>query len=108
MCNVETLNEQRELWPHVRNILLSWPLHKVVVSTEWWAWKAAGVPPAQRKMFVDDFADRTGRLNDGKHLRAKPSWQYVVDTLDPAVETTQLSRDNYFYYLCLQGRYSRK
>ena len=107
MCNVETLNEQRELWPHVRNILLSWPLHKVVVSTEWWAWKAAGVPPAQRKMFVDDFADRTGRPNN-RNICGEAVWQYVVDTLDPVVETTQLSRDNYFYYLCLQGQYSRR
>ncbi len=107
MCNVETLNEQREIWPHVRDILLSWPLHKAVVSTEWWAWKAAGVPPAQRKMIVDDFADRTGRPND-KNICGEAVWQYMVDTLDPVVETTQLSRDNYFYYLCLQGKYSRK
>ena len=107
MCTVETLNEQREIWPHVRDILLSWPLHKLVVSTEWWAWRAAGVPPAQRKMFVDDFAERTGRPSS-KKIAGEAVWQYVVDTLDPVVETTQLSRDNYFYYLCLQGKYSRK
>lgn len=107
MCNVETLNEQREIWPNVRDVLLSWPLHKAVVSTEWWAWKAAGVPPAQRKMFVDDYAERTGRPSS-KKISGEAVWQYVVDTLDPVVETTQLSRDNYFYYLCLQGKYSKK
>jgi betaine lipid synthase len=107
MCNVETLNEQREIWPQIRDVLLSWPLHKAVVSTEWWAWKAAGVPPAQRKMFVDDYAQRTGRPSN-KKICGEAVWQYVVDTLDPVVETTQLSSENYFYYICLQGRYSKK
>ena len=107
MCNVETLNEQREIWPHVRDVLLSWPLHKALVSTEWWAWKAAGVPPAQRKMLVDDFAERTGRPSN-KKICGEAVWQHVVDTLDPVAKATQLSRDNYFYYLCLQGKYSKK
>jgi betaine lipid synthase len=107
MCTVETLNEQKEIWPHIRDVLLSWPLHKAVVSTEWWAWKAAGVPPAQRKMFVDDFAKLKGKVAD-KKLCGEAVWQYVVDTLDPVVANTQLSRENYFYYVCLQGKYSRK
>jgi betaine lipid synthase len=107
MCRVETLNEQREIWPCIRNILLSWPLHKTVVSTEWWAWKAAGVPPAQHALILNDYAQRT-KLPKGKKTCGEAIWQYLVDTLDPVVETTQLSRDNYFYYVCLQGRYSRK
>lgn len=107
MCKVETLNEQREIWPCIRRILLSWPLHRAVVSTEWWAWKAAGVPPAQHALIVDDHSQRT-KLPRSKKLSGEAIWQYVVDTLDPVVETTQISRDNYFYYLCLQGKYSRK
>lgn len=107
MCKVDTLNEQREIWPHVRNVLLSWPLHWAVVSTEWWAWKAAGVPPAQRKLILDEYAERTNQPK-GKRVYGEAVWQYIVDTLDPVVETTQISRDNYFYYLCLRGRYSRK
>jgi betaine lipid synthase len=107
MCNVETMNEQREIWPQIRDVLLSWPLHKVLVSTEWWAWKAAGVPPSQRKMFVDDFADRVGKQSDTK-ICGEAVWHYMVDSLDPVVENTQLSRDNYFYYLALQGKYSKK
>jgi len=107
MCRVETLAEQREIWPCIRRILLSWPLHKAVVSTEWWAWKAAGVPPAQHALIVDDFAQRS-KSPKTKKMCGEAVWQYVVDTLDPVVETTQLSRDNYFYYVCLQGKYSRK
>ena len=107
MCSVETLNEQREIWPSIRDVVLSWPLHYVVVSTEWWAWKAAGVPPAQHKLIVDDHAERTGQFTSRK-TSGEATWQYVVDTLDPVANTTQLSRDNYFYYLCLQGKYSKK
>ncbi|EXJ80976.1 hypothetical protein A1O3_07264 [Capronia epimyces CBS 606.96] len=107
MCKVETLNEQREIWPCIRRILLSWPLHQAVVSTEWWAWKAAGVPPAQRELILDDYSQRT-KLPKSKKLCGDAIWQYVVDTLDPVVETTQISRDNYFYYLCLEGKYSKK
>lgn len=106
-CKVETLNEQRELWPTIRNLLLSWPLHRVVVSTEWWAWKAAGVPPAQHALILNDHAQRP-KTSTGKTNPSEAIWQYVVDTLDPVVETTQISRDNYFYYVCLQGKYSRK
>lgn len=107
MCSVETLNEQREIWPSIRDVVLSWPLHYVVVSTEWWAWKAAGVPPAQHKLIVDDHAERTGQFTSRK-TSGEATWQYVVDTLDPVANTTQLSRDNYFYYLCLQGKYSKR
>jgi len=107
LCKVETLNEQREIWPTIRNLLLSWPLHRAVVSTEWWAWKAAGVPPAQHALILNDFAQRS-KTTSGKPPSSEAIWQYVVDTLDPVVETTQISRDNYFYYVCLQGKYSRK
>jgi len=107
LCKVETMNEQREIWPHLRDTLLSWPLHKAIVSTEWWSWKAAGVPPAQRRLIVDDYAARIGKPTNEK-IGGEAVWQYVVDTLDPVAEHTQLSRDNYFYYLCLQGKFSRK
>jgi betaine lipid synthase len=77
------------------------------VSTEWWAWKAGGVPKEQRDLIVNDFAE-LNHLEPTKRVAGEAIWQYVVDTLDPVTESTQLSRDNYFYHLCLQGRYSKK
>ena len=75
-----------------------------MIASEWWAWKAGGVPKAQRDMILKDYADATGsKENSGEAV-----WQYVVNTFDPAVETTLLSQENYFYHVCLQGRYSRK
>jgi len=35
-------------------------------------------------------------------------WEYVVNTLEPVVNTTLLSDDNHYYLLCLQGHYSRR
>ena len=35
-------------------------------------------------------------------------WKYVVNTLDPVVENTLLRDSNYFYRLCLTGRYSEE
>lgn len=111
MCEAQTLAEQRKIWPRVRKILLSKPLNWAVVSTEWFAWKAAGVPRNQRNMIVDDFFKRNGLNSDmkqSKDVSGQSIWEYVVDTLDPVVKDTLLSNDNYFYYLCLQGKFSRR
>ncbi|RMD40557.1 hypothetical protein DV735_g4554, partial [Chaetothyriales sp. CBS 134920] len=109
MCMVETLNEQREIWEKsIRDVILSWPLHKLVVSTEWFAWKAGGVPANQRDLILDDFAKRKGLKQRSSKTNGEAMWRYVVDTLDPVCENTLLSNENYFYYVCLQGRYSRR
>lgn len=103
MCNAKTLNEQQEIWPRIRRVLLSRALHWTVVSTEWFAWKAAGVPPAQRRMIVEDHRDQVD-----SDLRGEAIWEYIVNTLDPVVRNTLVGDDNYFYLLCLQGRYSQR
>jgi len=84
-------------------VLLSKPLHWAVVSTEWWAWKAAGVPPAQRKMIISDQSE-----GENGGLRGEAIREYLVNTLDPVAKNTLISDDNYFYLLCLQGRYSQR
>ena len=103
LCRAKTLKEQQEIWPRIRRVLLSRPLHWAVVSTEWFAWKAAGVPPAQRKMIISDQHEQ-GDID----ARGEAMWQYIVDTLDPVVKNTLVSDDNYFYLLCLQGHYSQR
>ena len=101
LCEAKTLKEQQEIWPRIRKVLLSRPLHWGIVSTEWFAWKAAGVPPAQRRMIIAD-----QREQGDFDLRGEAIWQYIVDTLDPVVKNTLIGDDNYFYLLCLQGHYS--
>lgn len=111
LCQAQTLNEQRNIWPRIRRILLSRPLHWAVVGTEWFAWKAAGVPPPQRNMIIDDYLKRkglSGGMKKGSDVSGQAIWEYIVDTLDPVVKETLISNDNYFYYLTLQGRFSRR
>ena len=108
MCNVDTLNEQKEIWPKMRKVLLSWPLHYLIVGTEWFAWKALGVPANQRALIQEDYELATGENTSMKTVSGEAIWQYMVDTLDPVAEKTLLSNDNYFYNLCLQGKYSKK
>lgn len=111
LCQAQTLEEQRQIWPRIRRVLLSKPLHWAVVGTEWFAWKAAGVPPAQRNMIISDFMARhglSGGVQKSSDVSGEAIWEYVVDTLDPVVNDTLISNDNYFYFLCLQGRYSRR
>ncbi|KAL4880441.1 hypothetical protein BJY04DRAFT_228542 [Aspergillus karnatakaensis] len=111
LCEAQTLAEQRKIWPQIRRVLLSKPLNWAIVSTEWFAWKAAGVPRNQRNMIVDDYFKRNGltqEMKSAKDISGKSIWEYVVDTLDPVVQETMVSNDNYFYFLCLQGQFSRK
>ncbi|PYI34906.1 sialidase [Aspergillus indologenus CBS 114.80] len=111
LCEAQTLAEQRKIWPKIRAVLMSKPLHWAVVGTEWFAWKAAGVPRNQRNMIIDDFYKRNGlntKMKQAKDVSGQSIWEYVVDTLDPVVQDTLISNDNYFYFLCLQGQFSRR
>lgn len=111
LCEAPTLNEQREIWPQIRRILISRILNWAIVKTEWFAWKAAGVPPPQRNMIIEDFLKRkglSGGIKKNSDVSGRAIWEYVVDTFDPIAKDTLISNDNYFYYLCLQGRFSRR
>lgn len=111
LCSAGTLNEQREIWPRIRKVLLSKPLFWAVVGTEWFAWKAAGVPPAQRRMIQQGHLDDNGLDEEStplSRISGQAMWNYVLNTLDPVVQNTLINNDNYFYLLCLQGKYSRR
>lgn len=112
LCKAKTLNEQREIWHgKIRRVLLSRVLNWAVVGTQWFAWKAAGVPPTQHRMIQTDYLEQEGvesasvRRSD---VGGQAMWEYLVNTLDPVVGNTSIVEDNYFYYLCLQGQYSRR
>lgn len=91
LCNSKTLNEQREIWNNsIRPVLLSQVVGKFLVGNPIFLWKALGVPTNQANMMGPSVM------------------KYVVDTLDPVVNDTLISSDNYFYYLCLQAKYSKK
>jgi betaine lipid synthase len=90
-CNVETLNEQREMWPQIRRVLMSSPLHWAVIRTEWWAWKAGGVPPAQRQLIQDDYSTACGKPTT-KTIGGQAMWDYVVNTVSRRLASRMLDR----------------
>lgn len=112
LCESKTRNEQREIWSRIRPMVLSRALHWALVGTEWFLWKAAGVPATQRQMIVRDSSDlpcqdpsKHEPLNDAS---GEAMWDYIVNTLDPIARDTLLSEENYHYLLTLTGRYTRR
>jgi len=113
MCSVSTLAEQRDLWfGSLRRVLLSWPLHMALVSTDWWCWKAAGVPPEQRQLIVNDYESNLTpeqrQHMTKRQVTGEAIFKFLEDTLDPVANHTLLSRENYFYHLVLQGKYTKQ
>ncbi|KAH0561936.1 hypothetical protein GP486_003354 [Trichoglossum hirsutum] len=112
LCRAKTLNEQREVWHNkIRKVLLSRVLSWLVVGNKTFLWKALGVPEEQANMIQKDYSEQDGLAGTGSiksDITGQAIWEYLVNTLDPTVENTLLSEDNYFYLLCLQGKYSRR
>ncbi len=112
LCQVKTLNEQREIWQQrIRKVLLNKLLSQAVISTDSFLWKALGVPLAQRTMIESDFAARNEHVDPNRmthRQKGQAIWEYMVNTLDPVLETTLIGEDNYFYLLCIQGCYSKR
>lgn len=124
MCEAQTLNEQRELWTkRVRRVLLSELLAYFVIGSERFLWKALGVPGEQRAMIEEDYKKMGEVANEQKSAAASETssgvgqpgevgvvksgraiWNYGVQTLDPVVNHTLVSEDNYYYLICLLGK----
>ncbi|KAL9000401.1 MAG: hypothetical protein Q9169_000918 [Polycauliona sp. 2 TL-2023] len=112
LCTCKTRNEQREIWSRIRPMILSRTLHWALVGTEWFLWKAAGVPAAQRQLIIRDAMDlpcqETSKLEKVSDTTGEAMWDYIVNTLDPVAQNTLLSDENYHYLLTLTGRYTRR
>ncbi|KAI0370605.1 hypothetical protein BV20DRAFT_1074362 [Pilatotrama ljubarskyi] len=105
LCSAKTLREQRAIWrTRLRPVVLHKWLSYLVVANEQFLWRALGVPTNQRDMIYEDGIAAAAR--SGSAFQPKEAmWRYVVNTLDPVVENTLLRDENYFYRLCLMGRY---
>ncbi|KAF8473207.1 hypothetical protein BDZ91DRAFT_675824 [Kalaharituber pfeilii] len=109
ICSAKTLNEQREIWREkLRPVILSWWVSWAIISNEKFLWKALGVPSNQRDMINDDYYNVGDSKPKQRDRGGKAMWEYVVNTLDPVVETSLIGDDNYFYELCLKGCYSKR
>ncbi|KAF8919951.1 hypothetical protein CPB85DRAFT_734180 [Mucidula mucida] len=90
MCECDSIEEQRMIWKErLRPVLLN-PVVVQLLKSPVFCWNALGVPMNQRQML----------LHEGG------MYQYVKDTLEPAVSHYLLKNDNYFYLLALLGHYT--
>ncbi|CDO96372.1 unnamed protein product [Kluyveromyces dobzhanskii CBS 2104] len=90
LCKAKTLEEQRTIWDEkIKPVLFNRVVGKVLVGNPLFLWSALGVPRNQAKMM------------------GSSTLQYIIDTLDPVINKSLISDDNYFYYLTLKRKYSR-
>ncbi|KAI1378564.1 hypothetical protein F4677DRAFT_371020 [Hypoxylon crocopeplum] len=112
MLATKTLNEQREIWrSKIRPALLSRFVSKFVVSQEAFLWTALGVPKNQLAIIEEDHAVSgavCGPDSRAKNTRSHAIWEYMVNTLDPMVESTHIAADNPYYLVTLDGKFSRR
>ncbi|CAN3370916.1 hypothetical protein DICA4_F33122 [Diutina catenulata] len=85
----DSMSKQQEIWDkYVKRTLFNPVVATLLVGNPVFLWKALGVPANQAKMM------------------GKSVFKYVVDTLDPIPRRSLLSKDNYFYYVCLMGKFA--
>lgn len=119
LLHSKTLNEQREIWKSkIRPVIMSRLFAYLVVSQEKFLWNALGVPKNQLHMLEADYiASESAARNaspleysetDLKRSKGRAVWEYMVQTLDPVIESSVIGEENPYYLVCLQGFYTRK
>lgn len=122
LLEAKTLNEQREIWTkRIRPIIMSRLLSYFVVSSEKFLWAALGVPHNQLAMLEADHLASESLPGESpsasplehtqKELNASKTsavWEYMVQTLEPVIETSLIGEDNPYYLVCLQASYSQR
>ncbi|ODV97883.1 hypothetical protein PACTADRAFT_377 [Pachysolen tannophilus NRRL Y-2460] len=90
LCQAKTLKEQRSIWDQkIKPILFNRFIGRLLVGNPIFLWKALGVPVNQASMIGGSILS------------------YIIGTLDPVIDRSLISTDNYFYYLTLMGHYRK-
>ncbi|ABN67370.2 predicted protein [Scheffersomyces stipitis CBS 6054] len=89
LCEAATMDEQMKIWEErVKKSLFNSVVATLLVGNPLFLWKALGVPANQASMMGESV------------------FKYVVDTIEPLLKRSLISKDNYFYYLCLMNKYA--
>ncbi|KAL7314425.1 hypothetical protein PS15m_005996 [Mucor circinelloides] len=92
MTSASTIQEQKDIWTNkIRPAIFS-PMIQKILHNPMFMWNALGVPINQMNMFLKECTTQ----------------QYIENTLDPITSHSLFSDDQYFYYLCLKQRYTKK
>lgn len=112
MLDAKTLNEQKEIYYRsIRPIFLSRILSYLLIQHESFLWAALGVPHNQLAMLqADHVASESlpGNENSKGSSKGAAVWEYMVQTLDPVINTTLIGEDNPYYLVCLQGHFTQR
>ncbi|KAG9228774.1 hypothetical protein BJ875DRAFT_500474 [Amylocarpus encephaloides] len=122
LLEAKTLNEQREIWTKkIRPFIMSKLLSYFVVSSEKFLWAALGVPHNQLAMLEADHLASESISNpaspdsplghSAKELdstRGQAVWEYMIQTLDPVIESSLIGSENPYYLVCLNGAYTHR
>ncbi|KAK9448850.1 uncharacterized protein V1518DRAFT_374686 [Limtongia smithiae] len=93
LCKAKSLTEQKMIYTSkIRPALINPWVATIVLRNPLFLWKALGVPMHQAEMISS---------TSGNFLN------YITETLDPLMDRSLISEDNYFYLLCLQGFYTK-
>lgn len=104
MCNAHDLDEQRRLWNSLWLVRFLKSSSGFLVNFFIWImslvflnklvlWYGGGVPAKQFELIQKD------KVHIG---------EYIARTFDGVAQNSHLRKDNYFYYNCLMGRFSRE
>ncbi|KAK8849633.1 hypothetical protein IAR55_004968 [Kwoniella newhampshirensis] len=92
ILNASSTQEQERIWTKsLKPVFLNRVMMKLFLGNPLFNWHALGVPMNQMNCFLKD-----GSVED-----------FVTATFDPIPKLTTLKDDNYFFLLCLNGRYTR-
>ncbi|KAK6464556.1 hypothetical protein DFJ63DRAFT_322236 [Scheffersomyces coipomensis] len=89
LCHAPNMDQQLKIWnDSIKPAIFNPIVATLLVGNPLFLWKALGVPANQAAMMGNSVI------------------KYVIDTLDPLLKRSLISKDNYFYYLCLMGYYA--
>ena len=89
LCETDSLEEQYSIWINDIKPKIFHPVVVRVLNNPWFLWNGLGVPRAQMSMLMAEGG----------------AMEYISATFDPLMKSHLLSKDSYFYYLCLNLRY---
>lgn len=90
LCSCISLDQQIKIWDDkIKPTLLNPVVSHLLIGNPMFLWKALGVPANQASLMGPSVIN------------------YVKETFEPLITRSLISKDNYFYYLCLKSKYSK-
>lgn len=113
MTSATTIAEQKSIWDSkIRPAIFS-PMIQKILHNPMFMWNALGGKYWTKKRILETkpnaYFDNLVPINQmNMFLKECTTQEYIENTLDPIPAHSLFSEDQYFYYLCLKQRYTKK